>query len=85
MAALVISRTGAVDKQDYRSVCKTIRKDTGMRIEHRVPRKNEMRTALMNAGYTIIQWSHSDLVSVKKDKFNETFVSMRAAYNELIK
>lgn len=56
-----------------------------MRTEHRVPRKNEMRTALMNAGYTVIQWSHSDLVSVKKDKFKETFVSMRAAYNELIK
>lgn len=56
-----------------------------MRIEHRVPRKHEMRTALMNAGYTVIQWSHSDLVSVKKDNFNETFVSMRAAYNELIK
>ena len=55
-----------------------------MRIEHRVPRKHEMRTALMNAGYTVMQWSHSDLVSVKRDKFSETFVSMRAAYNELI-
>lgn len=55
-----------------------------MRIEHRVPRKKEIRTALMNAGYTVIQWSHSDLVSVKKDKFNETFISMRAACNELI-
>lgn len=49
-----------------------------------VPNKHEMRMALINAGYTVIQWSHSDLVSVKKDKFNETFVSMRAAYNELI-
>lgn len=50
----------------------------------RVLRKHEMRTALIEAGYTVIQWSHSDLVSVKKDKFNETFVTMRAAYNELI-
>jgi len=51
----------------------------------RVLRKHEMRVALMEAGYTVIQWSHSDMVSVKKDKYSETFVSMRAAYNELIK
>ena len=50
----------------------------------RVLRKHEMRIALIEAGYTVIQWSHSDLVSVKKDKFNETFVTMRSAYNELI-
>ena len=33
MAAPLPFRTGATDKPDYRSVCKTIRKDTGMKAQ----------------------------------------------------
>ena len=50
----------------------------------RVKRKHEMRVALMEAGYTVMQWSHSDLVSIKKGKYRETFATLRSAYNILI-
>lgn len=50
----------------------------------RVKRKHEMRVALIEAGYTVMQWSHSDLVSVKKGEYRETFATLRSAYNELI-